>query len=59
MPMPCLQLSIIRFVDEHHPGFVECEFSDAIGARQVRNALGSTRIELRVQGPTERKSVLR
>jgi hypothetical protein len=29
--MPCLRVSIIRFVDEHQPGFVECEFTDANG----------------------------
>jgi len=29
--MPCLQVSIVRFVDEHQPGFVECEFTDATG----------------------------
>src|ERR1700692_4014306 len=29
--MPGLRVSIIRFVDEHQPGFVECEFTDANG----------------------------
>ena len=29
--MPSLRLSIIRFVDEHQPGFVECEFTDSNG----------------------------
>jgi hypothetical protein len=29
--MPNLRVSIIRFVDEHQPGFVECEFTDAEG----------------------------
>lgn len=29
--MPCLRVSIVRFVDEHQPGFVECEFIDAFG----------------------------
>jgi len=29
--MVCLRVSIIRFVDEHQPGFVECEFTDANG----------------------------
>src|SRR5438270_9634916 len=29
--MPCLRLNIIRFVDEHQPGFVECSFTDAGG----------------------------
>jgi hypothetical protein len=29
--MPCLRVSIVRFVDEHQPGFVECEFTDATG----------------------------
>ena len=27
---PC-PVSIIRFVDEHQPGFAECEFTDANG----------------------------
>lgn len=27
--MPSIQVSIIRFVDEHQPGFVEAEFADA------------------------------
>ncbi len=30
--MPHLRVSIVRFVDEHQPGFVECEFRDAQGA---------------------------
>jgi hypothetical protein len=30
--MPHLRVSIVRFVDEHQPGFVECEFTDADGA---------------------------
>ena len=29
--MPTIQVSIIRFVDEHQPGFVEAEFADANG----------------------------
>jgi hypothetical protein len=29
--MPSIQVSIIRFVDEHQPGFVEAEFADADG----------------------------
>jgi hypothetical protein len=29
--MLSLRVSIIRFVDEHQPGFVECEFTDANG----------------------------
>jgi len=29
--MPRLRGSIIRFVDQHQPGFVECEFTDANG----------------------------
>ena len=29
--MPCIRVSISRFVDEHQPGFVECEFTDANG----------------------------
>jgi hypothetical protein len=27
--MPSIQVSIIHFVDEHQPGFVEAEFADA------------------------------
>jgi hypothetical protein len=33
--MPSLRVSITRFVDEHQPGFVECEFFDAEGARHL------------------------
>lgn len=29
--MPSIQVSIIRFIDEHQPGFVEAEFADADG----------------------------
>jgi hypothetical protein len=29
--MPNLRVSIIRFLDKHQPGFVECEFTDAEG----------------------------
>jgi hypothetical protein len=29
--MPVVAVSIIRFVDEHQPGFVECELTDAFG----------------------------
>jgi len=29
--MPIVAVSIIRFVDEHQPGFVECELTDAFG----------------------------
>jgi hypothetical protein len=29
--MASIQVSIIRFVDEHQPGFVEAEFADAGG----------------------------
>lgn len=29
--MLCLQVSIVRCVDEHQPGFVEREFTDATG----------------------------
>lgn len=29
--MPTLSVQIIRFVDDHFPGFVECEFVDANG----------------------------
>lgn len=30
-PMPTLHVQVICFVDEHFPGFVECEFVDASG----------------------------
>lgn len=33
--MPALRVSITRFVEEGQPGFVECEFFDADGARHV------------------------
>ena len=33
--MPALKISITRCVDEHQPGFVECQFSDADGATHV------------------------
>ena len=29
--MPSIQVSIIRFVDQHQPGFVEAEFANANG----------------------------
>jgi len=29
--MPSIQVSIVRFIDEHQPGFVEAEFADADG----------------------------
>jgi len=29
--MPSLRVSIIRFINEDQPGFVECEFTDANG----------------------------
>ena len=29
--MPNLRVQIVRFVDEHQPGFVECQFRDADG----------------------------
>ena len=29
--MPELRVQIVRFVDEHQPGFVACEFTDAEG----------------------------
>ncbi|HKO14310.1 MAG TPA: hypothetical protein VJV22_20235 [Acidobacteriaceae bacterium] len=29
--MPSLRVQIVRFVDEHQPGFVECQFRDADG----------------------------
>jgi hypothetical protein len=31
LDMPELRLQIVRFVDEHQPGFVDCEFTDADG----------------------------
>ena len=30
--MPCIRVEIVRFVDEHQPGFVECVFTDADGS---------------------------
>jgi hypothetical protein len=33
--MPALTVQIIRFVDGHFPGFVECVFEDADGATHV------------------------
>jgi hypothetical protein len=30
--VPILPIQILRFVDEHQPGFVECAFRDANGA---------------------------
>ena len=33
--MPSIQVSIIRFVDEHQPGFVEAEFADADGTNHT------------------------
>jgi hypothetical protein len=35
MKLPALKVSVTRFVDEHQPGFVECQFFDADGARHV------------------------
>jgi hypothetical protein len=29
--MACIRVSVVRFVDEHQPGFVECMFTDANG----------------------------
>lgn len=29
--MPCIRVSITRFVDEHQPGIVETQFADANG----------------------------
>ena len=29
--MPTVAVSILRFVDEYQPGFVECELTDAFG----------------------------
>ena len=29
--MPCIRVSVIRFVDQHQPSFVEAEFVDANG----------------------------
>ncbi len=33
--MHFISANIIRFVDSHQPGWVECEFSDADGRRHV------------------------
>jgi hypothetical protein len=33
--MPSIQVSIIRFIDEHQPGFVEAEFADADGTNHT------------------------
>ncbi len=33
--MPFLRIQIVRFVDEHYPGFVAGEFTDAQGARHT------------------------
>lgn len=30
-----IPIAIIRYVDEHQPGFVECEFVDAMGMRHT------------------------
>ncbi len=34
-PVAELRVQIVRFVDEHQPGFVECEFTDATGQRHT------------------------
>jgi hypothetical protein len=31
MPHARIRVSIVRFIDEHQPGFVECVFTDADG----------------------------
>jgi hypothetical protein len=33
--MPSIAVEIVRFVDEHQPGFVECRFQDAHGGVHV------------------------
>jgi hypothetical protein len=33
--MPSISVEIVRFVDEHQPGFVECRFEDAHGLVHV------------------------
>ena len=33
--MPSIAVEIVRFVDEHQPGFVECQFQDAHGQQHV------------------------
>jgi len=33
--MPNLAVEIVRFVDDHQPGWVECEFIDAEGRRHT------------------------
>ena|ERR1700689_3349228 len=33
--MPSIRVEIVRFVDEHQPGLVACEFTDANGQRHT------------------------
>ena len=33
--MPYLAVTIVRFVDPHYPGFVECQLNDASGQQHV------------------------
>ncbi len=33
--MPAITVQITRFVDDHFPGFVECNFVDAVGETHV------------------------
>jgi hypothetical protein len=33
--MPCITAQIVRFVDAHQPGWVECEFVDAEGRNHI------------------------
>jgi hypothetical protein len=33
--MPTLAVQIVRFVDDGQPGWVECEFVDAVGVRHT------------------------
>jgi hypothetical protein len=35
MPIENLAVQIVRFVDKHNPGIVECEFTDAEGRRHA------------------------
>lgn len=33
--MPAVSISIARFIDEHQPGFVDCELIDAFGKKHM------------------------
>ncbi len=32
---PELRVEITRYVDDHQPGFIQCEFVDAVGQRHT------------------------